>query len=164
MPKDPERRPWCPGEKLRDTQSRVSKISVLTGCRRQWHPVPCSGQASYSQADQVSRTRQSPTHQCVPLRSTCPPAQCPVPAKPPRASALTNMVCSCQGSTWRSNGAETPGPEPASPHTCTVEVILAVGEVLKERDALCLVIVASGCLQQHDLEVTRYRALQPPLC
>lgn len=46
-----------------------------------------------------------------------------------------------------------PGPPPpaALGQTCAVEVILAVGEVLQESDAFCLMVVASGCLQQHDL-------------
>lgn len=59
-------------------------------------------------------------------------------------------------------GRNTRTPSQCPPQTCTVEVILAVGEVLQERDALCLVVVASGCLQQHDLKMTRYRALQLP--
>lgn len=44
-----------------------------------------------------------------------------------------------------------PTAQPALGLTCAVEVILAVGEVFQERDALGLVVVASGCLQQHDL-------------
>lgn len=44
-----------------------------------------------------------------------------------------------------------PTAQPALGLTRAVEVILAVGEVFQESDALCLVVVASGRLQQHDL-------------
>lgn len=57
-----------------------------------------------------------------------------------------NIIFTCPCLAWRANGAETLGPSQCLPQTCTVEVVLAVGEIFQERDALCLVVVASGCL------------------
>lgn len=52
----------------------------------------------------------------------------------------------------RTGVGQPPAPrQPAPSRTCAVEVVLAVGEVLQESDALRLVVVASGRLQQHDL-------------
>lgn len=62
---------------------------------------------------------------------------------------------------WRLHGDEraqapqvhrAPHRGPTALCTCTVEVILAVGEVLQKGDAFCLMVVAPGGLQQHDLE------------
>lgn len=102
------------------------------------HPGPFSGPASYSQADgQASSLGRRPMSHLGVAASPRPPAGQASP--------------------------HAPGPSQRPPQTCTVEVILAVGEVLQERDALCLMVVASGCLQQHDLEETRYKVPQLPL-